>query len=134
MPVHVASLHWLSGQWRRDSPESVAEELWLEPLGGCMLGVDREVRAGGKVTFEHLRIQEENGTLVLHASMQGRPAIAFTLTHAGESEATFERDADSFPTRIRYRREQRVLHCRIDGGGREMEWSWPLVGFSDSAH
>jgi hypothetical protein len=91
-----------------------------------MLGMDRDVRSDGKVMFEHMRIQEEDGALVFHASLQGRRPIAFRLAAAGKDEATFEREGDSFPARIRYWRRQGVLHCRIDGGGREMEWSWPL--------
>jgi hypothetical protein len=122
----IDSLAWMSGHWRRADGGSLQEEVWLAPLGGTMLGMDRDVRDDGRVMFEHMRIQEEEGDLVFHASLQGRPPIAFTLTAMGEREVTFEREGDSFPARIRYWRSNLGLHCRIDGGGREMEWSWRL--------
>ena len=128
MSSTLDSLRWMTGHWRRADAASVSDEVWLAPLGGLMLGMDRDVHSDGKTTFEHMRIQEEDGKLVFHASMQGRPSIAFSLSAAGESEATFERASDSFPARIRYWRTDRVLHCRIDGGGREMEWSWTAEG------
>ncbi|HVR29003.1 MAG TPA: DUF6265 family protein [Thermoanaerobaculia bacterium] len=128
MSARVESLGWMAGHWRRDTAGSVQEEVWLEPRGGCMLGMDRNVHTDGKVTWEHMRIQDEDGTLVFHTSQEGRPAIAFALTIQGESEAVFERSSESFPARIRYWREGRTLHCRIDGGGREMGWSWELGG------
>jgi hypothetical protein len=127
MNATIDSLRWMSGHWRRADAGSVQEEVWLAPLGGAMLGMDRDVRSDGKVLFEHMRIQEEDGTVVFHASLQGRAPIAFRLTAAGENDATFEREGDAFPARIRYWRRDRVLHCRIDGGGRELEWNWPLA-------
>jgi hypothetical protein len=126
MSATLESMGWLAGYWRRESDGSCAEVVWLAPLGGSILGLDRDVSASGKVAFEHLRIQrEEDGAIVLHASLGGRPPIAFPLAEAGEQSATFDRGGDSFPARIRYWREGRTLHCRIDGGGREMAWSWP---------
>jgi hypothetical protein len=122
----VESLRWMAGHWRRDDAGSHQEEVWLEPLGGCMLGMDRDVHADGKVTFEHMRIQQADGGVVFHASLQDRPPIAFALGAASGEDAVFERESDSFPVRIHYWRRDRVLHCRIDGGGRVMEWSWVL--------
>jgi hypothetical protein len=91
-----------------------------------MIGLDRDVAASGRVAFEHMRIQrEEDGAVVLHVSLGGRPTISFRLAAAAEHEVTFERGGESFPARIRYWLDGRVLHCKLDGGGREMEWSWP---------
>jgi hypothetical protein len=118
------SLRWMAGYWRRDGDGSRQEEVWLEPLGGCMIGLDRDVSAG-RVSFEHLRIVEEGGALDLHVSLGGRPPIAFRLAAANDHDVTFSRESESFPARIRYWLERDVLHCRIDGGGRQMEWSWP---------
>ena len=126
--MSLESMDWLVGYWRRDGDGGCGEAVWLAPLGGCILGLDLDVSAGGKVAFEQLRIQrEEGGSIVLHVSLGGRPSIAFALVESGEQSATFDRGAESFPARIRYWREGRTLHCRIEGGGREMEWSWPKM-------
>jgi len=124
MTTTIESLRWMAGYWRRDGDGSRQEEVWLEPLGGCMIGLDRDV-SPGRVAFEHMRIQDEDGGLVLHVSLGGRPAIPFTLATAAEHDVMFERASESFPARIRYWLDAGVLHCRIDGGGRAMEWSWP---------
>ena len=124
MDATIESLAWMAGYWRRDADGSRQEEVWLEPLGGCMIGLDRDVAASGRVAFEHMRIQrEEDGAVVLHVSLGGRPTIAFRLAAAAEHDVTFEREGESFPARIRYWLDGRVLHCKLDGGGREMEWS-----------
>jgi hypothetical protein len=116
----------MAGCWRREADGSRAEVVWLEPLGGCMIGLDRDVSASGRVAFEHMRIQrEESGAIVLHVSLAGRPTIAFALVAAGEQDVTFARECESFPARIRYRLEDRTLHCRLEGGGREMTFNWP---------
>jgi Domain of unknown function (DUF6265) len=133
MTASLESLGWMAGYWRREADGSRQEEVWLEPLGGCMIGLDRDVSSSGRVAFEHLRIQrEDDGSIVLHVSLGGRPSIAFALTASADHEVTFERGGDSFPARIRYwlaadagAKGAAVLHCKLDGGGREMEWSWP---------
>ena len=132
MTPPLESLRWMAGFWRREADGSRQEEVWLEPLGGCMIGLDRDVSSSGRVAFEHMRIQrEDDGLLVLHVSLGGRPPIAFPLDTAADHDVTFERGGDSFPTRIRYwlggdgPQGVAVLHCKLDGGGREMEWSWP---------
>ena len=126
MNATIESLGWMAGYWRRGADGSCREEVWLAPLGGCMIGLDREVSTSGRVAFEHLRIQrEESGAIVLHVSLGGRPTLAFALAVATDHDVTFEREGDSFPARIRYWLADGVLHCKLDGGGREMQWSWP---------
>jgi hypothetical protein len=126
MNTTIESLAWMAGYWRREADGSCQEEVWLAPLGGCMIGLDRDVSASGRVAFEHMRIQrEDDGSIALHVSLGGRPTIAFTLVAAGEQDATFAREGESFPARIRYRLEDRTLHCKLEGGGREMTFSWP---------
>jgi hypothetical protein len=122
----IESLGWMAGYWRRDADGSCQEEVWLAPLGGCMIGLDRDVSSSGRVAFEHMRIQrEESGAVVLHVSLGGRPTIAFALAAAADRDVTFEREAESFPARIRYWLDAGVLHCKLEGGARQMEFSWP---------
>ena len=66
----LESLGWMAGYWRREADGSRQEEVWLEPLGGCMIGLDRDVSSSGRVAFEHMRIQrEDDGSIVLHVSL-----------------------------------------------------------------
>ena len=126
MSTTLESLGWMAGYWRREGDGSRAEVVWLEPLGGCMIGLDRDVSSSGRVAFEHLRIQrEDEGSIVLHVSLGERPSIAFPLAAADGNDVTFDRGGESFPARIRYWLESGLLHCKLDGGGREMQWSWP---------
>ena len=126
MSTTLDSLRWMAGYWRREADGSRAEVVWLEPLGGCMIGVDRDVSSSGRVAFEHMRIQrEDDGSIVLHVSLGGKPPIAFPLAASAANDVTFDRGGESFPGSIRYWLDGGVLHCKLGGGGRELQWSWP---------
>ena len=59
MAHRLEDLVWMSGAWCRDDGDSSDDEVWLEPRGGLMLGMHREVRASGETRFEYLRIEED---------------------------------------------------------------------------
>ena len=136
-PASVADLAWLTGSWCSESADATAEEHWIEPHGGVMLGLNRGVRSAGGVFFEYLRIVEEKGAVVYYASPAGRAATPFTLVETGDRRAVFANPEHDFPQRIIYESTGDELIATIEGevGGetRSSSWSWKrdACGFLD---
>lgn len=140
----IDALGWLAGHWRG----AHAEEVWLEPRGGLMLSVSREIRAApagvtsdarpapARVSFEYLRIEQRDGTLVLQASPGGRPPTPFALAEIGAQRVRFTNTGHDFPQQIIYWREGETLRARIEGvvGGRTqgVDYSWTRAGAAGS--
>ena len=119
---------WMAGSWCSNANAQRIEEVWLEPAAGLMLGMSRTVAANQKPPqFEFLRVELRDGVPTYLEQPQGRPAVAFKLTQAGDSSARFENPAHDFPQRIEYRRNGNALHAEIAGprqGGKEL-----VIGF-----
>ena len=136
-PASAADLAWLTGSWCSESADATAEEHWIEPHGGVLLGLNRSVRAAGGVFFEYLRIVEEEGAVVYYASPAGRPATPFTLVESGDRRAVFANPEHDFPQRIIYESTGDELVATIEGdvGGetRLSSWRWKkdACGFLD---
>ena len=101
----------------------------MSPRGGLMLGVNRSVSARGNASFEFLRIAAVDGAVDYHASVGGRPAVAFRLTEHRDRRVVFSNPDHDFPQRILYWIDaDGALHARIEGvqAGEEraMEWIW----------
>ena len=124
-PGHIGDAAFLAGVWREVKGESRVEEFWTGPAGGLMLGAGRAL-AGGKLEFfEHMRIEERDGTLVLVALPFGKGSTEFALASLGPQEVVFENEAHDYPKRIRYRLEaDGTLLARVEGDGRAEEWRY----------
>jgi hypothetical protein len=120
----------MSGHWVGSADDVEMEEAWIEPNGGVMLGVHRDVTPGKSAIFEYLRIEDRDGTVVYIASPMGRGATEFPLLLLGERVAVFENPDHDFPQRIIYRRNGDRLTAQIeglvDGELRSREWVWVL--------
>jgi hypothetical protein len=122
-------LAWLGGCWGSEDSRGSAEECWMGPKAGLMLGVHRDVSPSGQLFFEFLRIEAGEDGVVYLASPKGRPATPFTLVRLEDHGATFENPEHDFPQRIRYWRDAdgQTLRVRIgtlDGQGKSIEWTW----------
>jgi hypothetical protein len=122
-------LAWLGGCWGAEESRGSAEECWMQPKAGLMLGVHRDVSPSGQLFFEFLRIEARDGDIVYLASPKGRPATPFALARLEERSVTFENPEHDFPQRIRYSRDAagQTLTVRIgtvDGKGKAVEWTW----------
>lgn len=119
---------WLAGHWLREEGGVRSEEAWFAPGGGLMLGMNREVRAPGKASFEYLRLEGRKDGLVYVASPGGKGATEFTLADLGEGFVEFENPQNDFPQHIRYEARGGELHASIwtgEGEARQaMEWTW----------
>lgn len=125
----LADLAWMAGSWRAEWPGGSSEELWTDPDGGLMLGLNRSVREGKKTGFEFLRIEERNGAVVYLASPGGASPTAFELTEAKRNRAVFENPKHDFPQRIVYWKKDTNLCARVETlAGEGEEWCWERKG------
>ena len=125
----LADLAWLAGTWEVEAGGTRTEEAWLAPGGGLMLGMNREVRANGKASFEYLRIEQRKEGLVYVASPGGRGTTDFTLADLGDGFVEFENLANDFPQHIRYEQKPTgELHARVWSGegdaAKALQWTW----------
>jgi hypothetical protein len=112
----IARLAWLAGCWARDDGDRHSEEQWTAPRGGTMLGVSRTIVGDRTVAWEQLRIEEEDGVLVLTAVPSDQQETRFRQIALGEDSVTFENPDHDFPQRILYRLQQDgSLLGRIEG-------------------
>jgi len=114
-PVAVDDLSWMAGYWTgADDPRY--EELWLAPAGGVMVGIGRDARREGRVSFEYLRIEPRADGAYYVAKPSNQPEAAFRLASAGPGpRAVFENPAHDFPQRISYALEGDVLTATVSG-------------------
>lgn len=131
-PDPIANLAWLAGTWTGEVDGEVAEEVWMAPRGGLMLGTHRDVRGGRAVGFEFLRIAAEGDRVVYYGSPGGRPPVPFTRTESADRRVVFANPEHDFPQRILYWLDpEGRLHARIEGPPNEaeqaMEWVWTRV-------
>ena len=88
---------FLVGHWRGEALGGVAEEVWLEPAGGQMVGTFRLVKDGEVSFYEIFTISEPDLTLRLkhfHGDLVGweerEEIVTFPFVSAGDGEAIFE--------------------------------------------
>jgi hypothetical protein len=125
----VEALAWMEGAWGGEKDGVAMEELWTGPRGGAMLGLHRDVKGGGMVSWEFLRIQTTEAGTFYYASPRSAPPTAFKLVEIGAKRAVFENKEHDFPQRILYWVDAKgALHARIEGpqGGKTLaeEWVW----------
>ena len=64
-PARIADAAWLQGYWAGTGMGGEAEDVWLPPKAGVMLGAFRLMKADGKPAFYELfAIEEADDTLV----------------------------------------------------------------------
>ena len=126
----VAALAWMAGEWSGVDEHGVTnEEHWMEPAGGMMLAVHRDVAGGRATSFEFLRIESTPGGVVYFASPRGKPATPFPMIESRAQRVVFENPKHDFPTRILYwLGSGGEMHAKIEGkmGGKPAseEWTW----------
>lgn len=115
--VAASRLAWLAGCWIDE--DGGAEEHWMAPAGGSLLGMSRTIREGRTAAYEFLRISETSGSsLELVALPSGQAEARFPLARLTEGQVVFENPAHDFPQRIAYRLDSPSrLEARIEGSG-----------------
>jgi hypothetical protein len=115
-PADPASVSWMAGCWRQESPTRTVDEVWMRPNGDGMLGMSRTVSKGRIVEHEFLQLRVQDGKLVYIAKPSGQAEATFTAKTIGAREVIFENLAHDFPQRIIYRLQpDGNLAARIEG-------------------
>lgn len=133
----VDQLNWMAGSWSGESGGARMEEHWMEPRGGMMLGLHRDLLPDGAVFFEYLRIETTPEGIVYVASPRGGKSTNFRLLESKGRRVVFHNPDHDFPQRIIYElRDEARLCARIEGKreGREAatEWCWTQTEASAS--
>ena len=76
----------------------------MEPRGGMMVGMNRDVRGGRVITHEYLLLAVDAGDLVYTAHPSGQQPAAFTATRIADGRVRFENPDHDFPQMIEYLR------------------------------
>ena len=112
----VTELGWIAGHWAGPVGRAQAEEHWIAPAAGAMLGVSRTIVKDRMVAFEFLRIEKRAGAIFYVAQPGGRPPTDFKLTQSTPTSAVFENPAHDHPKIIAYRLEGAdTLVAKIEG-------------------
>jgi hypothetical protein len=124
----LSALSWMAGQWSGEEGGVRSEERWMEPAGGMMLAVHRDVAGGKAVDFEFLRIESTPEGIVYLASPRGKAATPFKMIESANERVVFENPEHVYPRRILYWLAGGKMHARIEGtpGGKPKseEWVW----------
>ena len=104
---------WLAGTWAM-----WADEVWMSPRGGMMLGLGRTGFGPDVETWETSRIvRRDDGTVSLVAQRKGGATLDYPLVVAGAESLEFANAAHE-PQRIRFARQGQLLMIetsKIDG-------------------
>lgn len=103
----LESAAWLAGCWSAVSPDgqNAAEEQWMAPRGGLMVGMARSVRGGTARGYELLTLRVgEDGGLVYRAAPSGQAVTDFAGRSVRPGHLEFENAEHDFPQRIVYTR------------------------------
>jgi Domain of unknown function (DUF6265) len=105
---------WMAGHWSRSDEKGWADEVWMAPRGGIMLGASRS-GAGDRLQFwEQMRIMREaDGTLAFWAVASDQKPVRFVAIAQGKNSILFANTTHDYPQHIRYWRENADLLAEI---------------------
>jgi len=124
----IEQLAWMAGCWREESGGRVADEIWMGPAGGVMLGMNRTIAGGRVASTEFMQIREDAGRIVFIAKPSGQAETSFPLLKSAAREVVFENRAHDFPNRVIYRVDGETLVGRIEGtrNGKPQSIDYPM--------
>lgn len=130
-PRGAALPEWLAGSWTMEEGANWADEVWMNPRGGLMLGVSRGGFGPELQHWESAQIkQKPDGTISYFAQPEGKQPVEFPMVLVSEEAIEFANPAHDFPQRIRYWRQGKLLMAeisRLDGSDAQ-RWNYrPVV-------
>lgn len=132
----VALPDWMAGCWVSEGDgDARTEECWTSPRGSMLLG-SGHIYAGPRTrSFEHMRIESVEGSLVFVAQPGGSPPTRFALqaTRVGadlRDGLLFVNVENDYPQRVQYWREGAELVAEISqiDGSNAMRWRFRRAG------
>lgn len=131
--LDVASVKWITGCWemRNETKGSLVVEQWTNSDGGALFGIGRTFKKGKLVSWEFMRIVQENDSAKFFAQLpNAAQATPFALKSANEAEMIFENLQNDFPHRVIYRNAGiNKLAARIEGkaNGKDQGIDFPMT-------
>lgn len=110
---------WMAGTWSMQDGAEWHDEIWTDPRGGLMLGLERSGFGLELTHWELMQIRQgADGRIAFVAQPPGGPRVEFPMVLASEEAVEFANPSNSYPQRIRYWRQGKLLMIeisRIDG-------------------
>ncbi|MBP6004623.1 MAG: hypothetical protein KA746_14405 [Pyrinomonadaceae bacterium] len=128
----IAGVKWLTGCWQKENDKSgtLTLEQWTTSDGGTSFGIGRTFKSGKLVSWELMRIAQDNESAKFFAQLpNAEKATGFALKMATKDELIFENLQNDFPQRVIYRNAgHEKLAARIEGknGEKEMAIDFPF--------
>lgn len=118
--------NWLAGCWIAGGAEGAGtEECWTVPRGSMVLGSGHNFVGPRTRSFEHMRIESVEGSLVFVAHPGGSSPTRFALQATeGGNGLLFVNAENDYPQRVHYWREGAELVAEISqiDGSNAMRW------------
>ena len=117
--LDVASVKWMTGCWelKNEKKNTLTLEQWTTSDGGILFGIGRTLKAGKLVSWEIMRIEQDQESAKFSAQLPGADkATSFALKSATASEVIFENLQNDFPHRVIYKNAGSTkIGARIEG-------------------
>ena len=122
---------WMAGTWMMEDGANWSDEVWTDPRGGIMFGISRSGFGPQLERWDISQIRfKPDGRVSLFVQPQGRGAVEFPLVLISEEAIEFANPSHSYPQRIRYWRQGRLLMAEASriGGSDITRWNYrPVV-------
>jgi hypothetical protein len=129
---------WMAGCWQMTEGDAWADECWMAPRDGVMLGASRGGTGAELTTWEAMQIilepaearEDARPTVTFWASPNGNGRTGFALAPSAQSGVTFVNLANEYPQRIRYWRDGDLLRAEISlaDGSEAQRWAFSRAG------
>lgn len=104
----LANFSWLAGRWQGAWGPRVAEQVWMPPKGGTMVGTFQLTEKGNTLVIELFSLSEQPNGIELHlrhftkslAAWEKTGPATLTLSQDASNDFVFENPAGGQPKRI----------------------------------
>ena len=120
---HFSNLSFLTGCWAAPVHKSYIQESWGDQKGSLMLGTSKSTNGSKTESFEFLKIQRVNDSILYTPYINGKEAMPFRLEYADQITALFVNLENDFPQKINYQLNGKSLHITLSGQGNKFTYN-----------